>query len=383
MDRMKKTIVILFLLSLIISGCAPNFSSEEEVIQEPTEDEGEEQRFIIPQSLTDEEYRTMLPYEVNAARGVITNQLSNRYDIEELETGLIRHATQVFDPEDFFFQEGQYLNRNTLLTWIDDLNPVKASQALDDDATVEEHREFHQENPRILSHILEQNFLTLTDDNIVEIGGVAIALALKSELAYTTEIGGPTYYLDIEREEMLEFGKETADRVLERLRNIEELNDVPILIMLYEQSANNSVMPGNFILKTVAQPQTMLVGDWQGINEEYILFPSSRAERDYYDHSEMVREFTNDVTRFFPNYVGVIGKGFYREGQLQHLSITIPIEFNGKQEVVGFVQHLYGLVNEHFPTHFDIQISIESLDRVEGIIVRNAGEEEPFIHIYQ
>lgn len=129
---MKKTIVILFLLSLIISGCAPNFSSEEEVIQEPTEDEGEEQRFIIPQSLTDEEYRTMLPYEVNAARGVITNQLSNRYDIEELETGLIRHATQVFDPEDFFFQEGQYLNRNTLLTWIDDLNPVKASQALDD-----------------------------------------------------------------------------------------------------------------------------------------------------------------------------------------------------------------------------------------------------------
>src|SRR5690554_4713994 len=245
---MKKTIVILFLLSLIISGCAPNFSSEEEVIQEPTEDEGEEQRFIIPQSLTDEEYRTMLPYEVNAARGVITNQLSNRYDIEELETGLIRHATQVFDPEDFFFQEGQYLNRNTLLTWIDDLNPVKASQALDDDATVEEHREFHQENPRILSHILEQNFLTLTDDNIVEIGGVAIALALKSELSYTTEIGGPTYYLDIELAEMLEFGEETAARVLDRLRNIEELNDVPILIMLYEQSANKSVLLRYFII---------------------------------------------------------------------------------------------------------------------------------------
>ncbi|MGM8216006.1 CamS family sex pheromone protein [Bacillaceae bacterium W0354] len=380
---MKKTLIFLSSLVIILSGCAPKFNSEDEVIQEPKEDSEKEQRFIVPQRISDEEYRTMLPYEVSAARGIITNQVSNRYDIDELEQGLIRHASTVFDPEKYFFQEGQYLNDKTLLTWIDDLNPKKVSQVLDDDATVQEHRQYHEENPRILSHILEQNYLVLAEENKVELGGVAIGIALKSELAYTTEIGGPTYYLDINKEEMLEFGKETANKVLERLRNIKALNDVPILIMLYEQNANNAIVPGNFIAKTVAQPQTMLVGEWTTINEEYVLFPSKRAETEYYDHSEMMRDFTNDVTEFFPNYVGVIGNGFYIDGNLQQLSINIPVEFHGKQEVVGFVQHLYGLVTEHFPNYFDVQIIVESLRREEGIVIRKAGEEQPFVHIYQ
>lgn len=379
---MKKAFILLSLFVIILSGCAPKFNKQDEVIQEPTEDSEGEQRFIVPQRVTDEEYRIMLPYEVSAARGVITKQVSNRYDIDELEQGLVRHASTVFDPETYFFQEGQYLNENTVINWIDEFNPIKASQALGDDATVDEHRQYHEENPRILSHILEQNYLILGEENKVEIGGVAIALALKSELAYTTEIGGPTYYHSIDKDEMLEFGKEVANKVLEQLRYIEELRDVPILIMLYQQNANNAIVPGNYVAKTVVQPQTMLIGEWTEVNEEYVLFPSNRAVQEYYDHSEMVRNLTNDVTKFFPNYVGVIGKGFYIDGQLQEMTINIPVEFKGKQEIVGFTQHLYGLILEHFPNNFDLQISIESLKKQEALVVRKAGEQEPFVHIY-
>ncbi|MYL60928.1 CamS family sex pheromone protein, partial [Virgibacillus halodenitrificans] len=103
---MKKISLLLLSSLLLITSCAQN-NTEEEVVQE---DKQEEQTSIVPSyQLSDENYKMILPYEPSQARGVITNQVGNRLDIDEMEEGLRRHSKEVFSPKDYLFQEGQFL----------------------------------------------------------------------------------------------------------------------------------------------------------------------------------------------------------------------------------------------------------------------------------
>ncbi len=384
------------MMIVIMTGCAPTYNTEEEVVQETTEETEEEQRFIVPSnSLSSDLYQTILPFQPSAARGVISRQVANRNDIDELEEGLTRLATQVFDPEEYLFQEGQHLTSSMVDRWIDEFNPPKptdiegelrdADEEGEDEVVEEleeELEEYQSENPRVLSHILEQNFLIREDENRVELGGVAIGLALKSEYTFSVNYG-PTQEEAIDEDVMYEEGQEVANSLLEKLRNIEDLQDVPILIALYRENDRNAIIPGNYVAMTVSEPNDMLIDSWESINEEYVLFPSNYAEETYYEDTEMMTQFRRDVAEYFPNYIGVIGQGFYEDEELRELSINIQIEFQGKQEIIGFTQHVSGLMMEHFPPFFDLEVTVESPSQQESLLFRKSGEEEITHHIYQ
>src|SRR5699024_9846596 len=164
---MRKLIILLMSAVLLLASCSSQ--RQDDVIQ--TEEETETEVSILPShSLTEDQYKILLPYKPSAARGAITNQVTNRVDINELEEGLRRHSTSVFDPQDYVFEEGQYLDTDFIYSLIDSLNPDISGDS------VEEHRD----NPRVFSHILEQNFLEVKEDNTAELVGVSIGIALKS-----------------------------------------------------------------------------------------------------------------------------------------------------------------------------------------------------------
>lgn len=405
---MKKMLLSLAGILLILTSCAPK--TQEEIVQNPDEITEQELSIVPNYQLSEENYKMLLPFRPSKARGVVVNQLRNRLDIEEMEDGLRRHSTEFFDPSKYYYEEGQYLTENTVYDWLgrfptdaqlerrvkaeidrrvnDGLNynedSIRASlqQGLnppleeDEDTTEEEYRE----SPRYLSHILEQNFLERTDDDTVELKGISIGLALKSEYSFVAEEKGP-YYEPISEKEMLKEGKDIAQKVLERVRKIEGLENVPIMIALYQEEAEASPIPGNFVTKTLIPANDMLIDEWEVTNEEYILFPSDQAKSDYFDDYEMISDFGKNIAEYFPNYVGYIGEGFYLNEELQKLSIEIPIEFYGAAEVVGFTQYTYGLVKSTFPDHYDVEIKIISNDKLESLIYRDAGKEDPTVHI--
>lgn len=393
---------------LLLTSCAPKV--EEEIVQNPDETTEQELSIVPSYQLSDDNYKMLLPFRPSKARGVVVNQLRNRLDIEEVEDGLRRHSIEFFDPGKYYFEEGQYLSESTVYDWlgrfptdaqldrkVDDeiakrkqdgrnydeetirtslqqgLNPPLEE---DDDTTEEEYRE----SPRYLSHILEQNFLERKDDNTVELVGISIGLALKSEYSFNAEDKGP-YYEPISEKEMLKQGKELAQIVLERIRKIEGLENIPIMIALYQEETEASPVPGNFVAKTLVSGNDAQIGEWKSTNEEYVLFPSSVAKDNYFDDYEMISSFGQSISEYFPNYVGYIGEGFYLNEDLKKLSIEIPIEFYGSAEVVGFTQYTYGLVKSTFPNRYDIEIKISSNDKLESLIYREAGEEDPTVHI--
>lgn len=372
----KKFSLIFLSLAIVLASCAPSLNDDDGVLQQNEEDAPVETSIVPGSRLEEDTYRMVLPYRTSAARGVIDRQIFNRMDIDEMEEGLRRHSLDVFDPDDHYFQEGRFLDEATVLEWIDELNPPRPDNPEDWD------RERYENNPRIFSHILEQNYLVPGEGQTVQVGGISIGIALKSVFRYQLERGGEYFTYDISMNEMLAKGYEVAEMVVQRLREEEEVPDVPIMVALYREAPQYSPVPGNYVAKTVVPSGESTIGDWETIDEEYILFPSNEADDKYPADFENFNDFANEIAEFFPNYVGAIGEGFYVEGELQRLTIELPIEFYGKAEVIGFTQYAHDRIQEIFPAYFDLELNVTSSEKVESLIYRNAGEEELTVHIY-
>ena len=367
---MKRFLVFLSVL-LVLTSCAP--TREKTDVDENEDKVTVDDKSIIPNhKISEDEYKIMLPYRPSEARGTITNQISNRLDIDQMEEGLRRHSVKTFDPDSFFFEEGQYLTSDFIIETIEKNNPKRDKLKTKAD---------HEKNPRIFSHVLEQNYLTKTKDDKVKLGGISLGISLKSIYRFRVEEGGPFYETNISNQAAIKRGEEIAEALVKELRNKEGLEEVPIMIALYQEQSISSQVPGNFIKQTVVEKGSSVINNWQNISEKFVLFPSEEGKKNHIDDFEKVVKFGKGVGEYFPNYVGVIGEGLYIDNELETMSLNIPIEFYGKSEILGFTQYVYGLAKEVFPKHYNLEIKISSVDQVESLLYREAGSDELNVHI--
>lgn len=386
---MRKLSLLALSLVFLLSACAPNFQKQNEEVQ--TEEKAKGKAIIPKYNISDNYYRTILPFEPGEARGLVVNNINTRYDLNEFETGLMRIAQTTFNTDKYYFREGQEIKAKTIRLWLNrkytdqqlkekemkasdniGLNPLNTAAAGSDPST-----------PIYLAHVLEHDYLTKDDKGNVALAGVTIGLALNSIYYYQTVKDGPVYEKKIPFAEMEREGKKIAEEVVKRMRAMKNLSDIPITIALFEQQSKSSVIPGRFFAYSTVDKGSSTLKGWEKVNEKYYLFPSTEAQDDHRDDVIAFLNFKQDVEEYFPNFNGVIGRAFYVGDQLQDLNITIPIQFYGKTEGIGFTQNLTGLVMEHFPEYLSVSVSITSVDGPEALIVRKANEDEPFVHIYQ
>ncbi|ANU12379.1 CamS family sex pheromone protein [Planococcus halocryophilus] len=365
---------------LLLSGCVPSKTDEKtEVINEKEEVE----TAIIPSmQLDDQFYRTLLPYKASATRGKIVNRLNSRYDIAETENGLLRLSQKQFSPDDYYFQEGQKITDEDVTSWLrrsSEDNPAGLNLA--DKRTAEQKKAGERPPAEILAHVIEQNYLVKTNEDTIRLGGISIGLALNS--SYSGSENGISYEEEIPQAQLEKEGKRIADEIVKRLREKEGLADVPIVVGLFKQNAGSSMIPGTYFSSGAAPGGKNSVASWNPINEDYVLFPTSGSDDNYRDIDTAFRNFKQDVEIYFSNYTSVIGTGFYQENELKELKVEIPIQFYGVSEVIGFTQYVTGLVMEHFPENVLIEVSVTSSNGPEALILKKAGETEPFVHIYE
>ena len=364
---------------LLLTGCVPSGNDEAEVVG--TEEEVE--TAIIPSMQLDEQYyRTLLPYKQSATRGKIVSRLNSRYDIKEAEHGLLRLSQQQFSPDDYYFQEGQMITDEEATSWLqrtsadnpNGLNPEDGRSSAEQD-------EGERPDPELLAHILEQNYLVKTEEDKIRLGGVSIGLAMNT--VYYSSIDGIPYEESIPQEEIESEGKRMADEIVSRLREKEEMADVPILVSLFAQNNRNAMTPGTYFAYGAAPRGESEVANWNAINEAFVVFPTSGTNEQYRDIDTAFRNFKQDVELYFSNFTSVIGKGFYQDNQLHQLKIEIPIQFYGSSEVIGFTQYVTGLLMDHFPDNVELEVNVTSTNGAEALILRKAGEAEPIVHIYE
>jgi protein involved in sex pheromone biosynthesis len=402
--HLKKKLFMVLASALVLTACAPNFGEQEEIVQE-TEDDSKEQAIIPKYNISDSYYKMILPFKPGEARGLVSEQLNTRLDIDEFETGLMRVAQDTFSPDNYLYQEGQYLSGDVIESWLKrKLVGEKLQQAQEEAPKKDKNNtgadekyvevglnpalpegnnleELNSENPIYLAHMLEHNYLIRKDDT-VELGGVVIGLAMNS-VHYFKQEDGYAREKKISRNELFAKGKEMAEIIINRVRNTKGLEKVPIVIAIYEQEEKKSIVPGNFIAKTIVKENSNTIGKWDGIDEDYYFFPSDEATSDYRDDAQMFNRFKTDIEEFFPNYVGVVGKAFYKNAELNNLDIEIPMQFYSKSEVIAFTQFVTGKVMEHFPSYISLEVNVSSTNGQEALIIKKPDQEEPTVHIYK
>ena len=360
---------------LLVTGCTPSTDEGTEVLQ--TEEESRKSVIISDVQIDDNYYKTLLPYEESASRGLVVSNMATKYDMKEVENGLLRLSQNQFSPDNYFFQEGQYLSKETISSWLARSNQTKDGLNPDDMGLTGEEKA--KKAPVYVTHIVEQNYLQRVDDT-VRLAGISIGVSLNSIYYYTKEDYGATYEEKLSDEQRKENGQKIANEIVSRMRAMEGLEDIPIVVGLFKQNSRNAIVPGTYFSYGVATGSG--ISEWEEIDEEYVLFPTSDAEEKYRDINTMFKHFKQDIDEYFSNYTSVIGTGFFKDQGLQELTINIPIQFYGSSEVISFTQYVAGLIPAHFNKEMNVEVQINSLDGAEALLIKKSGEEEPFVHIY-
>ncbi|MDZ7834474.1 MAG: CamS family sex pheromone protein [Alkalibacterium sp.] len=276
----KKTVLSLIIAqALFLSACDifPDPAGPDEDGQNPGDQSeeaadqlDEEEATTIDEQVDDDYYRPVISedgtYTPSQNRG-ITRSLNSSVNMRTFEIDLMRHSQEYFPTDSHFFQEGQYLSSELVSNWLrreqlpEENNETDESDENEETEDTEENEQAEQtepveeideqnqglnppasddsesgeRTPNYLNSLLEQNFYVQTEEGL-ELAGVSIGLALNSVDYYQTEQYGPTYQQSISREELLEQGQRMGDVVASRIRNIEGLENVPVMIGLYEQS---------------------------------------------------------------------------------------------------------------------------------------------------
>lgn len=396
---MKKQIGIMLLIPImLLTGCS--FFGGGDKDEAPVDEMIDEQTIgLSPEVQTQEKYyRSVLydgVYPHGESRGLGDSVVYNRHDLEQLELGLTNIAKNYFDVGKYYFQEGHYIGRDELNNWLRRLdesigrdgkpkNPEGLNPPLGEGATTKEREE---NQPRYLSHILEHNYFVEKGDGQFELGGVVIGISLNSVYHFRVEDAQGRYYFyekELNPQAAEKAGKEVAEKVVERLRSESRadgaLNNVPIVVALFQEMPRESAVPGHFFAQTKADPKRGL-DSWQKVNEAYYLFPSKAANDDVRQDADQFMKLKEEINDLFEKYVGVVGKGYYVNNSLQELTIEVPIRYEGKTEIIALTQFIADKIKK-FPSKVKIQVYVTSVAGQESLIVKNP-EEEPFIHIYR
>lgn len=372
---MKKLLIIPGLVAVVlISGCLPSIDKKEEVIQD--NEQRVEEMVVIPNvQIKDEYYQTLIPFKQSASRGYM-GSTSTKYDVKEAEEGLLRLSIQEFDPKNHFFQEGQYIDEATAKSWLgrkSEKNPLGLNPETTDNMT---EAEIALNAPSYLARIVEQNYLVLTDEKELRIAGISIGLSMNS--VHYTRSGGET---KIDEDALETEGMKIGEEIIRRIRSQEGLRDIPIKIGLFKQESRNSIIPGSYFATTTAEKGKDTPSGWKIVDEEYVLFPAAVNNEKYRDIDTSFKKFKQEIDDYFPSFVNVIGRGLYKDGSLKSLTIEIPIQFFGTSETIGFTQYITSLVKDIFPDIY-IEVSVTSVNGPEALIVKEAGKDEPYVHIY-
>ncbi|WP_169823928.1 CamS family sex pheromone protein [Bacillus marinisedimentorum] len=377
---MKNRLVMICISSfLLLSACSPLPDKEKDNVN---------QRIETEEVVGSTAYYTISDYKPGAARGYLPKSIQTETDIDEMETGLMELAQDYFDPDDYLYREGQVLSEDELSKWLkrksktyeEGLNPALNFGEND---SWEENMEKAKKNPSVIGYIHEQNYVTKNG----KLAGAAISIVVNS-VDYLTIIDEQGLLhkdqVKISDKEAKKEGMKAASKVAERLRQTEEMNNIPIVFAIYQQGAQNDVAPGHYLAKTLLKKGQANIKEWEQTERETFLFPSKAGNEHDPELSRQLANFKTIMESRFPLFdIPVVTRALFEGDQLQQLTIEMPVEITSYAEKVAFTEYLYNqVVTGALPGYVPIYIYVKSFDEPISIISWDPEEKKAYSHMY-
>ncbi|EIS6280044.1 CamS family sex pheromone protein [Staphylococcus pseudintermedius] len=400
---MKKSIVLLLGLSLVLSACGPD-EDESKSSKEKTEaqqrDHNKVKEIATDKNVQGTDYRTILPFKESQARGLIQENMANSYNGEDFEDGLLNISKEVYPTDEYLYQDGQYLDKDTIRAYLrpkytkKELDKMSDKEKENKNATANlglnpsvngetDEEKIAKKSPAYLSNILEQDFYDNGDTKRKDIEGMTIGLAMNSVYYYQKEKYGETYHEKLDEKEIKKQGRQMAEEMLVRLRENDDLKDIPITFAIYIQSAQEDIIPGRFVSYATAEKKGSKLSDWHQIDQKTVLLPSSEASDLNENLNANFKDFNSALQSYFSNFTQAVGKAEFKNKKVQNLTVDLPIDYYGKAELIGITQYVTQLAEKDFKSVDQYEIHIKDGSQPRALIRKTKEEKSPQVHIYQ
>lgn len=311
------------------------------------------------------------------SRGLTADQNGNVNNTKSFESGLQDISKKIFPTSQYVFQEGQYLSSDTVQNWLDresksnpeGLNP-KDNGSKDPD----------KRNPIYLQALEEQDYMEKSGTSL-KLKGVTIGLAMNSVDYYQKEQYGAQYETKISDAEIKAKSQEIAQKVLERLRKKSEFKNVPIVIAVYKQASNDSLVGGTFMRYSNNSGEKL--AKWKDLDYKNVVYPiSDTGTSPNSNDSSAFDNFKTQVESFFPNLSGITAKARYDGKSMEGMSVSITTQFYSETEINSFTQFVSTQAEKYLPSGVNIDITIKSTDEVQSFLSRSAKEKTFSSHVF-
>lgn len=308
-------------------------------------------------NISDSYYRIASPYKGSVTGNYVANTIKNKYDLQEVETGLMRISTKYFSKEKTFYQKGQYLNT-------EDVKHLLSQEGLNNnEATTIDGQNVV---PNYVSYVYEEDYLKENGD----LKGISVALVLNPY----QNIGNATVR---QTDEVLATeGAAKAKTLIEYLRKKEGLEKTPIVIALYFQNKENAILPGNFAYETMTSDKK--VPEFNKVNEKYYLMLSSElADADLMSYNAIV-DLEKQLKEIMPQ-IAMMSKGLYIDNTLTQLKIEATITSDGVNEVLAVSQVISNQITSAFAKTSSVKGIVRYDNQVKSVIVKNENQPEIYL----
>ncbi|MBU0439148.1 CamS family sex pheromone protein [Staphylococcus succinus] len=399
---MKRTIILFISAIFVLSACG---NDDENKKQESNDNEQQQESGSVKKIATDKNvqgnnYRTILPFKESQARGLLQDNMANSYNGEDFEDGLLELSKEVFPTDEYLYQDGQYLDKDTINAYLQPKYTKSEIDKMDEDEIKEKkanenlglnpsHRgetdpeKIADKSPAYLSNILEQDFYSDGDTKGKHIKGMTIGLAMNGTYYYQKEKNGESYSKDLKNKEIKKQGQQMASEILSRIRENKELKDIPIHFAIYKQSGENSIAPGEFMSGTTVEEGKTRINEWNDINQKTALLPSEEAAEIDDNLNSDFKQFNDNLQNYFNNFTQAVGTAKFENKKAKQLSVDVPIDYYGKAETIGITQYVTEQAEKYFDGIDEYEIHIKDGNNPKALISKTKEDKEPQVHIYK
>ncbi|MCQ1322604.1 CamS family sex pheromone protein [Staphylococcus aureus] len=397
---MKRTLVLLITAIFILAACGNHKDDQAgKDNQKHNNSSNQVKEIATDKNVQGDNYRTLLPFKESQARGLLQDNMANSYNGGDFEDGLLNLSKEVFPTDKYLYQDGQFLDKKTINAY---LNPKYTKREIDKMSEKDKKDKKANENLGLnpshegetdpekiaekslayLSNILEQDFYGGGYTKGKNIKGMTIGLAMNSVYYYKKEKDGSTFSKKLDDSEVKKQGKQMASEILSRLRENDDLKDIPIHFAIYKQSSEDSITPGEFITQATAEKSQTKLNEWHNINEKSALLPSSTAA-DYDENlNNNFKQFNDNLQSYFSNFTQAVGKVKFVDKKPQRLVVDLPIDYYGQAETIGITQYVTEQANKYFDKIDNYEIRIKDGNQPRALISKTKDDKEPQVHIY-
>ncbi len=332
-------------------------------------------------------------YKTSNNRGITLN-LNSGINISLFEKDLMRLSQEQFSTDGYLLQEGQYLTRDLVTSWLGRATEVDTGELSPEE--IAEHEKYNGLNPpqspefnpsegvynhdarkpNYLQSILEFDFYQEAGSETPS--GLSIGLAMNT-VDYYTDNEYRQWSQNISSEQALEQGQVMANEIVRRIRKLENFPNIPILIGIYEQAARDDLGGGVYVATGISTDGSTTVQNWNTINEKRIIFPLEGRDS---SEGNAFANFQSEVEDFFPDLSGITGQAHYINDRMETLTINIMTHFFGETEMVAFTQYLKQSATTYLPADLDVEIVVESPQNIEAFLKKDRTDSEYFAHVF-